>query len=364
MTSRLRQDYDRAVAEGAIRRDPAQQEALLRLERIAARLEATSARQRRLLTGLLARPLPAPPGLYLWGGVGAGKSMLMDMFFAATGIRRKRRVHFHAFMQEIHSALNRARRAGTVDPISPVARTVAERARLLCFDEMQITDIADAMIVGRLFEKLFEAGVTVVATSNRKPDDLYRDGLNRQLFLPFITLIKARMEVHHLDTGADYRQLKLAGKASWFTPLGAAADAAMDRVWADLTGGREAALRLCVQTREVVLPRFHNGAARCGFDDLCARPLGAADYLAIAGALRVLLIDGIPRLARARAAEARRFTTLIDTLYEARTRLICSAETAPEELHEAGPGAFEFRRTASRLREMQSEGWGQAAGAR
>ena len=357
MSSALRSSYDQAVARGALRADAAQLQALEKLETIARHLEATSERQRRLLTGLLSRRVTPPRGLYLWGWVGAGKSMLMDMFFATTDIRRKRRVHFHAFMQEIHAALNRARRAGTVDPIAPVARSVADAARLLCFDEMQITDITDAMIVGRLFEKLFDAGVIVVATSNRMPDDLYRDGLNRQLFLPFIALIKARMEVHHLNTEADYRQLKLAGEASWFTPLGDDSRRAMDRVWQALTDGDETTLSLQVQGREVVLPRFHNGAARAGFADLCTRPLGAADYLAIAGAVRVLLIDDIPRLNRARANEAKRFTTLIDTLYEARVRLVCSAETAPEALYETGPGAFEFRRTASRLREMQSKDW-------
>lgn len=357
VTSALRKSYDRAVAAGRIRCDEAQLRALARLDSISAYLEATSERQRGLLTGLLSRRVTPPRGLYLWGGVGAGKSMLMDMFFEATDIRRKRRVHFHAFMQEIHAALNRARRAGTIDPIAPVARSVADSARLLCFDEMQITDIADAMIVGRLFEKLFDAGVIVVATSNRMPDTLYENGLNRQLFLPFIALIKARMEVHHLNTEADYRQLKLAGEAGWFTPLGAESRRAMDRVWQALTEGAETTLCLQVQGREVVLPRFHNGAARAGFDDLCARPLGAADYLAIAGALRVLLIDEIPRLSRARANEAKRFTTLIDTLYEARLRLVCSAAAPPEALYETGPGAFEFRRTASRLREMQSQDW-------
>jgi cell division protein ZapE len=358
--SALKSKYDRIAASGEIITDPAQIAVLDELDKIRTYLEATSERQRGMLSGLLSRKVTPPPGVYIWGGVGAGKSMLMDMFFATTDISRKRRVHFHAFMQEIHTALSRARRSGTVDPVTPVAQAVAAQARLLCFDEMQISDITDAMIVGRLFEKLFAAGVIIVTTSNRMPDELYKHGLNRQLFLPFIALIKARMRAHHLNTEADYRQLKLKGVKTWFSPLGPESSAALESIWQDLTRGKGEALALCVQSREVVLPSFFNGVARAGFADLCEAPLGPADFLAISQAVRLLILDDIPKLSRAKANEAKRFVILIDTLYEAKVRLICSAEAVPEQLYKSGPGAFEFARTASRLREMQAEGWGAA----
>jgi cell division protein ZapE len=304
----------------------------------------------------LSKP-PAPPkGLYLWGGVGRGKSMMMDLFVSCLDLPC-RRVHFHAFMQEIHANLHAARKRGVEDALAPVADAVAADIKLLAFDEMQITDITDAMIVGRLFEKLFVAGVVVVTTSNRAPSELYKHGINRQLFLPFIKLIEVNLNAHELVSPTDYRQDRLAGSPVYFTPNDSAAQSQLGSLWQDLTGGVSAALTLKVKGRDVVVANYHNGVGRVRFFDLCGQPLGAADYLAVAEAVRVLLIENIPQLGRSNFNEAKRFVTLIDALYEARVRLICSAAASPEMLYTEGEGTFEFERTASRLREMQSEDW-------
>jgi cell division protein ZapE len=344
------------VADGSLRADPAQADVVQVLDALRQALEVARPKG---LKSLFARAPDAPKGVYLWGGVGRGKSMLMDLFHASVAIPAKRRVHFHAFMQEVQAGIAKARKAGSDDAIRPVAEAIAGDIRLLCFDEMQITDIADAMIVGRLFQLLFDRGVTVVATSNRAPDDLYKDGLNRALFLPFIALLKDNMQVVGLDGPTDYRQHRLAGRPVYFTPTGAAARAAIDAAWSDLTGraaGEPLVLR--VNGRDVVLPQKWAGVARASFWDLCGRPLGPADYLAIAGAVRVLLLEDIPQLSSQNYNEARRFVTLIDALYESRVRLIASAAEEPERLYIEGAGSFEFERTASRLREMQGADWG------
>ena len=345
--------YAARVADGSLTRDPAQQAVLPEFERIRAALAEP------VKKGLFRKAPDPPKGLYIWGGVGRGKSMLMDLFVESLNAPA-RRVHFHAFMQEIHTAIHKARQDGVEDAIKPVAKSVSDSVRLLAFDEMQITDITDAMIVGRLFEKLFAAGVVVVTTSNRVPDDLYKDGLNRQIFLPFIDMLKTRMVVHELASATDYRQDRLAGAQVYFTPNDAAAKNEINRIWQELTGGEQHSLTLHVKGREIELPRFHNGVARAKFYDLCGRMLGPADYLALADAVRVLIVEDIPRLSRSNFNEAKRFVTLIDALYEAKVRLIVSAAAEPEMLYVEGTGTFEFERTASRLREMQAEGWGDA----
>ena len=349
----LRATYDALISDGSLQADPAQEAVLPEFDRI----------RDALLTPVkkgFFRKAPEPPkGLYLWGGVGRGKSMLMDLFVDSLGDVPARRVHFHAFMQEIHAAMHEVRKTGVDDAIAPVAADVAASVRLLAFDEMQITDITDAMLVGRLFEGLFAAGVVVVTTSNRIPDDLYKDGLNRNLFVPFIELIKDKMVVHELTSPTDYRQDRLAGSPVYFTPVNAESRAAMDGIWQDLAGVPGKPLVLKVKGRDVEIPQFHNGMGRAKFHALCGQPLGPADYLALAEAVRVLLLDDIPQLGRSNFNEAKRFVTLIDALYEARVRLICSAAAVPEMLYVEGEGTFEFERTASRLREMQAEGWGE-----
>ncbi|WP_289040188.1 cell division protein ZapE [uncultured Aliiroseovarius sp.] len=358
MTS-LIEIYDDLVREGQITRDPAQEACLPVLEDIRTHLDATPTRKRGILGGLFhSKPEDVPQGLYLWGGVGRGKSMLMDLFVDSLETPAKRRVHFHAFMQEVHEGMAQARKTGVDDPLTPVADKIVADVKLFAFDEMQITDITDAMLVGRLFEKLFDAGVVVVTTSNRHPDDLYKDGLNRQLFLPFIELIKEQMVVHELVSPNDYRQDRLAGERVYFTPAGAEARKAIDAIWRDLTGGEATPLTLTVKGRDVVLPAYRNGAARAGFHDLCGAMLGPGDYLTIASAVKLLVLEDIPRLSRSNFNEAKRFVTLIDALYEAEVRLIASAAAEPEMLYVEGEGSFEFERTASRLREMQDKDWG------
>jgi cell division protein ZapE len=358
MRQTLTEIYEAKVAAGSLRADPAQHAVLPVLEGLRLWAESQGERKTGLLAGLFRKETPAPKGLYLWGGVGRGKSMVMDLFIAATETPAKRRVHFHAFMQEIHKGMHEARKRGVDDALEPVAEAIIREVRLLAFDEMQITDITDAMIVGRLFEKLFAAGVVVVTTSNRVPENLYKDGLNRALFLPFIDLLNERMLVIALESPNDYRQHRLEGAQVYFHPAGKARTK-IDAIWSDLSGGGAAPLRLPVNGREVELPRFANGVGRATFWDLCAKPLGPADYLAIAQAVRVLVLEDIPQLSVSNYNEAKRFVTLIDALYEARVRLVASAADEPERLYNEGSGSFEFERTASRLREMQAHDWGQ-----
>ncbi|MBL9050747.1 MAG: AFG1 family ATPase [Tabrizicola sp.] len=354
----LTEIYEARVADGLLRPDPAQHAVLAPLESLRVWLEANSSRKVGLFAGLFAKPIAPPKGLYLWGGVGRGKSMLMDLFTEATEISQKRRVHFHAFMQDVHRGMHAARKRGVEDAIAPVAEEISRDVRLLAFDEMQITDITDAMIVGRLFEKLFAAGIVVVTTSNRPPQDLYKDGLNRALFLPFIAMLEDRLAVVELESPTDYRQHRLQGAQVYFHPARSAGPE-IAAIWKDLTGGAaDAALTLEVNGRTIQLPRFANGVGRASFWDICSKPLGPADYLAIARAVRVLILEDIPQLSSANYNEAKRFVTLIDALYEAKVRLIASAAEAPERLYIEGEGAFEFERTASRLREMQAADWG------
>ena len=348
----LLERYRAAIAKGELKKDAAQELAAARLAALAKALKSYRPRRRFFF----AAPKP-PRGLYLWGDVGRGKSMLMDLFFAEAPMTHKRRIHFNEFMMETHAAIHAERqRASAGDPIPPVARAVAEAASLLCFDEFQVTDVADAMILGRLFEQLFERGVVVVATSNTSPDRLYEDGLNRQLFLPFIEEIKRRLDVVELDGDVDYRLHRISGLKVYLTPLGPEADAAMDAAWFKLTDRRRGAPQnLTILGRTLRVPEAAKGVARFAFNDLCAQPLAGADYLTVARAFHTVLIDHIPRLGPNQRNEARRFVLLIDTLYDEGVKLICSAAAPPEALYTDGDGADAFRRTVSRLHEMQSE---------
>ena len=379
MGSRIRTAYGARLKAGRLTHDPAQFaaiEALSRLER--------DVGKRGLFGGM-----PEVRGVYLWGPPGRGKSMLMDLFFACAPEKRKVRTHFHALMARVHDLIRqwregdrKARQAvfgqshpkgglpfgqswGGDDPITPVAALIASEARLLCFDELQVTDIADAMILGRLFQALFEKKVVLAVTSNRAPGELYKDGINRPLFEPFIDLIVARCQVVGIAGARDWRLDRMMGAQVWFSPVDAAGRAGFEALWADLRGDEpEEPTRLAVLGREVVVERTAGGLARASFDELCARPLGPQDYLAMAARFHTLFLEALPALGPDRRHEAHRLATLIDALYEAGTRLVVLAEVEPEGLYPAGDGAFEFQRTASRLREMSSASWLERSAAR
>jgi cell division protein ZapE len=343
------------VAAGEMDADPAQLEVAGRLDQLAAAVRGRKASRPGGLLALFGRRRPAPRGLYIHGKVGRGKTMLMDLFFEAAVLEAKRRIHFHEFMAEVHDRIGAARKHVPGDPIPHVAADIAKDCALLCFDELHVTDIADAMILGRLFKGFFEADVTIVATSNVPPSGLYKNGLNRQLFLPFIALIEERMEVLELVSAKDFRLEKLAGQRLYFTPADAAARQALSAAFTRLTGlAKGRPTELDVKGRRLVVPEAAHGVARFTFDELCDRPLGALDYLAIAHNFHTLVLDGIPRLVPERRAAARRFITLVDTLYDARVGLVASAEAEPDDLHPEGDQAFLFERTASRLTEMRS----------
>ncbi|HEX3347505.1 MAG TPA: cell division protein ZapE [Acetobacteraceae bacterium] len=298
-----------------------------------------------------------PHGLYLVGEVGRGKSMLMDLFFAGAEVMRKKRVHFHRFMQDAHARMHAWKRVnpGSDDPIPPLADAIAAEAALLCFDEFQVNDIADAMILGRLFQALFERGVVVVATSNTLPDDLFKGQPGRDAFLPFIALLKRNLEVLVLEGGRDYRRMRLQGMLTWHVPADARAHRALDVAFRELTGGAAAhSERLIVTGRTLVVPLAAAGAARFDFPTLCEAPLGPGDYLAIATHFHALVLDGVPRLSPDNYDAARRFVVLIDALYDHRVKLVASADAEPDGLYERGEGAKAFERTASRLIEMRS----------
>jgi cell division protein ZapE len=364
MSAGVAERYDALAASGAIERDPAQAAAVRRLDALAAAIPEHTMPRKGGIAWLFAKKAAAPPlkGLYLWGDVGRGKTMLMDLFFAALNAPKKRRVHFHAFMAETHERvhdfrqrLKRGEVAGD-DPIAPVADAIADATRVLCFDEFAVTDIADAMILGRLFTRLFERGVVVVATSNVAPDRLYEGGLQRQNVLPFIATLKAHVEVVELKARTDYRLEKLDSAAVWYSPLGPAATAGVDAVWARLSGGRDAPERLTVLGRTLDVPRAAMGAARFPSAELIQRPRGAADFLALARAFHTLVVDDVPVMRAEQRNEAKRFITLIDALYDHGVKLVASAADEPDRLFlgEDGKEAFEFRRTASRLVEMRS----------
>ncbi|MEQ7155031.1 cell division protein ZapE [Brevundimonas aurifodinae] len=360
MGSRTRAAYQKRLKDGRLTADPAQAGAVDALSRL-----ETDLGKRGLFGGR-----PEVRGVYLWGPPGRGKSILMDLFFACAPEKRKTRAHFHAFMGQVHDLIRqwregdkRARQAvfGTHrgdDPIEPVAALIASEARLLCFDELQVTDIADAMILGRLFDALFERKVVVCITSNRAPDQLYKDGINRPLFVPFIDRIVERCQVVELKGARDWRLDRMRASRFWYNGEGEARRTGFEMLWTDLKGEMpECPATLHILGRDVTIQRTAGGLARATFSELCDRPLGSRDYLAIAARFHTLFIEDIPLLTPDRRQAANRFVTLIDTLYEARRRLVALAAGAPEALYPAGDGAFEFQRTVSRLNEMQGAAW-------
>lgn len=359
--------YRARRGSGTLRPDPDQELAAEKLQSLYHALKnyrpQTGKSGWRERFGLARRPEPveAPQGLYLYGGVGRGKSMLMDLFFETAPVERKRRVHFHAFMLEVHERIHKHRQArgkatGPDDALPELARQMADEAWLLCFDEFHVVDIADAMILGRLFTALFEAGVVVVATSNWAPDLLYKDGLQRELFLPFIALLKDKLDVMALEGPTDYRLDRLKGTQVYHWPLGPATDRTLKDIFAALTGDAPAtATHLLVQGRRVDIERAAKGVAWLDFWALCGKPFGAADYLAIATHFHTVLLDDVPVLNDDRRNEAKRLMTLIDALYEHKVNVVIAADGPPERLYPEGRHAFEFERTVSRLMEMQSE---------
>ncbi len=357
--------YSALAARGALERDKAQLALAEALDGIAQKLaEAQLARKGSALGWLFGKKPPAPvKGLYIWGSVGRGKTMLMELFFDVAQVSPKKRVHFHAFMADVHGrifAFRQKVKAGQVkdsDPIPHVAAQIASEARLLCFDEFTVTDIADAMILGRLFSALFAAGVTVVCTSNVEPSRLYEGGLNRALFLPFISLLQERMAIIELDSRTDFRLEKLGGAPVWYCPNDAQARRALDDAFLRLTGEPQGpSVTLDVKGHSVLVPQGLRGVARASFDDLCAKPLGASDYLKLADTFHTLILDDIPIMDIDKRNEAKRFIVLIDALYDTQTKFIASAAAEAHALYQAKTGreAFEFDRTVSRLIEMRS----------
>ncbi|MSO72502.1 MAG: cell division protein ZapE [Rhodospirillaceae bacterium] len=364
MTETPLQRYRELVEVGGLKADPNQELTAEKLSSLAHALKGyvpkSGKRGWMNRFGLNARETTPPPqGLYLYGGVGRGKSMLMNLFYDTAPVIAKERVHFHAFMRDIHAEIHRRRQMPMYedegDPIPGMAEGIADNTTLLCLDELEVRDIADAMIVGRLFQKLFERGVVIVSTSNRPPDELYKHGLQRERFLPFIALIKERLDVLALESAQDYRLDRLAGETVYHAPLGRAADAALDAAWARLTDDAPLISDFVqMPGRRIAVPAAAHEVARFTFSDLCDQPLGPSDYLAVAAQFSTVILKDIPQMTEEKKDSARRFVTLIDALYEHRTALVCSAAVPPDQLYSGREGGFEFARTASRLIEMQA----------
>ncbi|MGO9628365.1 MAG: cell division protein ZapE [Xanthobacteraceae bacterium] len=370
MASSITARYAASVAAGAVERDAAQLTVVDRLARLEEQIvEHRLARKSSSLGWLFAardKKQSALKGLYIYGEVGRGKTMLMDLFYEASPVQRRRRVHFHEFMIDVHERVHGFRQNMKVgeyadeDPIELVAKELAREAWLLCFDEFHVTDIADAMILGRLFAQLFARGVVVVATSNVPPEDLYKAGLNRALFVPFIHMLEVHMEIVLLASRTDFRLEKLAGMPVWHVPADEAADAALDDAWRRLARGHEGvAQELSLKGRAIHVPRVAMGVARFSFHDLCEQPLAAADYLRLAHEYHTIILDRIPTMTFDNRNAAKRFIILIDTLYDMNVKLIASAASEPDALYRGDEGyeALEFKRTASRLIAMRSEAY-------
>ncbi|MGX1318461.1 cell division protein ZapE [Bradyrhizobium sp. USDA 377] len=367
--SSFREAYQAEIASGAIEPDAAQAEVAEAYAALDQRLASYKpARKQGLLSRLFSSSDKddAPRGLYIHGEVGRGKTMLMDLFFQHSSVEHKRRAHFHEFMADVHERIYDYRQSiargeiADADVIALTATAIFEESWLLCFDEFHVTDIADAMILGRLFAKLFEFGTVVVATSNVAPDDLYKGGLNRSLFLPFIKQITDHMDVARLDARTDFRLEKLQGVPMWLTPADGDADAALDRAWSKMSGGAKCRSRdISIKGRILHVPCSAHGVARFSFADLCEKPLGASDYLRLAHDYHTILVDHIPVMDFSQRNAAKRFITLIDTLYDNAVKLMASADANPISLYLATEGneAMEFKRTASRLIEMSSESY-------
>ena len=361
--------YAALVAAGKIEADPGQATLARHLAALERRLDQHRLARKSSSLGWLfgKREQAGAPlrGLYVYGEVGRGKTMLMDLFFETSAVIRKRRVHFHEFMSDVHERVHVYRQeiksgeGNEHDPIQRTAAAIAEESWLLCFDEFHVTDIADAMILGRLFTRLFDLGVVMVATSNLAPGDLYMDGLNRALFLPFLALLQRQCEVVHLEARIDFRLEKLTGVPTWYVPDDAKADIALDDAWRRLAGDAGIPHELVVKGHVVRVPKAAMGVARFSFDDLCAQPLAAADYLKIAHEFHTVIVDHIPVMGHGQRNEAKRFIILIDTLYDHAVKLLASAQAQPDELYLATEGyeANEFKRTASRLIEMRSQSY-------
>jgi cell division protein ZapE len=354
--------YNELISSKKITDDAFQREVLEKLQTLKQQIEERFSLEVKLFKRILGKNKPIPKGLYVWGGVGRGKSMLMDLFFSNLDIGSKRRTHFHAFMIDVHKRIKEwqdSNNNNKKDVIQTIADEIASESKILCFDEMQVKDIADAMILGRLFEKLFDEGVVIIATSNVAPNDLYKNGLHRDRFLPFIEVFKQNLDVHHITSETDYRLQQFKSfETTYFSPLGSSADNFLNKTLQALTKNADAKkIFLRVKGRKIEVAKTYGDVAVFEFKELCEKPLGAEDYIEVAQRFSTIFLANIPKLKPENRNEALRFINLIDALYEAKTKVICTADAPVNELYNFGDNSFEFQRTVSRLIEMQSENY-------